>query len=701
MPELFYKVTQNPSFLLGARHNKDKEVTKMAVITTDKLRNVCLLGHSGSGKTSLAESLLFFTDGVARRGTPAEGNTVCDYDAEEIKRGYTLQTAIAPIDWKNRKINILDTPGYLDFVGEVLQAVHIAANSLIVVDAKSGVEVGTELAWDYASDAKIAKAFFVNKVDDPDAHFGHVLSGLRDKFGTAVCPIFVPVAEDHKIVAFVDLIEMKAYTYDNAGKRTEIEIPASYTDTANKYRNELLESVATTSDELMEKFFAEEEISAAEIYAGISKGLEDETIAPIICGSAEKLWGLDVLLDVICDSFHAPKGADGDTSIFVWKTIADPFVGKMSFFKVISGTLSNDQTLKNLTSGAMEKMSHIYTLKGKKQTEVTSLCCGDIGMTAKLSATNTNDTLSVNDAAEPYPATVYPEPFLSMAVKPLAKGDEDKISTGINRLLEEDYTIKFYNDPETKELVLSGLGDIHLDTIASKLKARYNTSVQMVAPKIAYRETIKKRIQAEGKHKKQSGGHGQYGHVRITFAPGEEDGLTFTESVVGGAVPKGYFPAVEKGLLESMQRGILAGFPVVKLAADLYDGSYHDVDSSEMAFKLAANLAFKELANAAPVILEPVGELKVYIPGELVGDVIGDINKRRGRVLGMSAWDAKKGYQLVEAEVPKAEMMDYTISLRALSQGKGKFTFYFVRYEEAPAPVAQKIIANAKNDEEA
>lgn len=695
----------------------------MEKILTSNIRNVCLMGHGGSGKTSVAEAMLFLTKGTDRLGNPSDGNTVCDYDPEEIKRGFSLQTTIAPIMWRNTKINIIDIPGYLDFIGEVYEGIRVADSALILVDGKNGIEVGTELAWDYASDAGIPKAFFINKCDDPEARFGDVFNNLKNLFGVSVCPILIPLGDGPNNKGFVNLIDMKAYLYDAGGKQTETDIPAEFAGMTAEYRNTLYESIAETSEALMEKFFAEEEITREEAVEAIHAGIVSGNIAPVICGSATKLWSIYSLLDVIVDSFPVftskkqetvcdENGVDkkidisetGDTSIFVFKTIADPFVGKMSFFKVMNGELTNEMTLKNLESGSTEKMAHIFTTKGKKQTEVDVLCCGDIGMAPKLIDTDTNDTLTnaPSGVQLPYKKIEFPIPFLTMAITPKAKGDEEKISSGIGKILEEDYTVKYENNAETKQLLISGLGDIHLDVIVAKLKTRYGTSVELNAPKIAYRETIKKKVQAEGKHKKQSGGHGQYGHVRIEFTPGEDIGLTFTESVVGGAVPKGYFPAVEKGLLEAMQKGVLAGYPVVNLAANLYDGSYHDVDSSEMAFKLAANLAYKDgLAKANPIILEPIGLLKAHIPDAIVGDIIGDINKRRGRVLGMNADEHKKGYQIVEAEVPKAEMTDYSISLRAFSQGKGNYTFYFARYEEAPAPVAQKIIEEAKKEKEA
>ncbi len=685
----------------------------MGITATKNIRNVCLLGHSGSGKTSLAESILYFTKAADRLGKTEEGNTVCDYDPEEIKRGFSIQDSMAPVMWKDHKINIIDTPGYLDFVGDVLQAARVAGCALIVVDGKSGVEVGTELAWKYATDAGIPKTFFVNKSDDPEAHFHKMLLGLREKFGNAVCPVIVPLAANREILGFLNLLDMKVYKYDKDGKKIIIDMPEEHKEVAERYRNELCESVAETSEEMMEKFFSDEEITMDEAIAAIKQGILDGTISPVVCGSAYNMWSIDSLLNLMVRSYpdfserkseiiirdgkeeKAVIDPDGDPAIFVFKTVADPFVGKMSYFKVMNGTVRKDMSLKNMTSGVTEKLSHIYTLKGKKQTEVDALACGDIGVTAKLVSTNTNDTLTVPENNIKYKEIVYPEPFLTMAIKPKAKGDEDKISAGITKLLEEDYTIRFENDSETKQLLISGLGDIHLDIVKAKMKSRFNIDIELTEPKIAYREAIKKTVRVEGKHKKQSGGHGQYGHVCITFSPGDTDGLTFTQSVVGGAVPKNFYPAVEKGLLESMQKGVLAGFPMVSLKADLYDGSYHDVDSSEMAFKIAANLAYKELVKANPVILEPVGVLKVCVPDNIVGDVMGDINKRRGRVLGIDRAEGMKGYQIVEAEVPKAEMANYTIALRAMTQGRGSFTFYFERYEETPPNIMQKIIAEA------
>ncbi len=689
----------------------------MAEITTKNIRNVVLLGHGGSGKTSIAEAALYLSKATDRLGKTTSGNTVCDYDPEEIKRGFSLTLSLAPVMWQTSKINFIDTPGFFDFSGEADAAVRVADAAVIALDGKAGVEVGAELAWDKATEAGLPRCFFVNKCDDPEADFEKVFNELHDKFGAAVCPLLVPV-KNGKNVKFLNLISREAYTFDDKGKRTATPFTEEDKEVAEVYTETLNEAVAQTSEELLDKFFEGEEITKDEAIEALHEGIIDGSIVPVFSGCATNLWGVTFLLDTIDASFPRPtaKGneqvidgdslkdqpieVDGECSIFVFKTIADPFVGKMTFFKVMNGNLTNDLTLKNVTNGATEKMSHIYTICGKKQTEVTSLCCGDIGMIAKLAGTNTNDTLTVSSDIE-YRKIDFPHPYYTMAITPAAKGDEDKISTGIARLLEEDKTLAYENNAETKQMTISGLGDMQLDVLVARMKSRYGTTVILETPKIAYRETIKGTSDVEGKHKKQSGGSGQYGHVKMRFSHGDAEGLTFTQSVVGGTVPKNFYPAVEKGLLEAMTKGVLAGYPVVNLAADLYDGSYHPVDSNEISFKLAARLAYKEgLPKAKPILLEPIGSLKVTVPDALVGDVIGDVNKRRGRVLGMNPHEKKSGYTVVEADAPKGEMTDYTISLRAMSQGRGSFEFTVDRYEEVPASVAQKIIAEAKVEEE-
>lgn len=680
-------------------------------VNTKNIKNVCLLGHGGNGKTSLVESMLYLAKETDRLGKTSDGNTVSDYDPEETKRKFSISASVVPVMWKNSKINFLDTPGTLDFAGEVMQSLRVCGTALIVMDAKSGVDVGSELAWERATALGVPKAFFINKMDDDNANFGRTIEQMREVFGQAICPVAIPIIVDRKPLGFADLITMKGYEYVKDGSQKEMNIPEESMHKILGFRDMLMEALALTGDELMEKFFAGEAFTEEEMFAAMNKGIIDGTIAPVMVGSASTLMGIAPLLNIIADSFPNPldrKGErdengeevkpdpNGETSVFVFKTIADPFVGKMSFFKVMNGTLKKDMTLTNRTNGTAEKFAHIYMIRGKKQTEVDEIVCGDIGMTAKLAATGTNDTLG---GPKNYAPVVFPHPYMRMAIVPKAKGDEDKISTAVARMLEEDPTLRYENNAETKQMLLYGLGDTHLDVVVSKLKSRYGASVELVEARVPYRETIKKRVQVEGKHKKQSGGSGQYGHVKITFSPGEAEGLTFTQSVVGGSVPKGFYPAVEKGLLEAMQKGVLAGFPVVNLAADLFDGSYHPVDSNEISFKLAAKLAYKEgLPKANPVILEPVGTLKVRVPDGLVGDVIGDLNKRRGRVLGMNPDEHAKGRTIVEAEVPMAEMANYTIALRALSQGRGVFDYEFTRYEEAPANVAQKIIEDAKKN---
>ncbi|MBQ9429677.1 MAG: elongation factor G [Clostridia bacterium] len=689
----------------------------MAKFITKNIRNVALLGHGSAGKTSLAESILYFKKQTDRLGKITDGNTVCDYDPEEIKRGFTLSASMINFEHNNVKINIIDAPGFLAFRGEVKQAVRVADAAIIVVDGRTGVQVGTDLGWDYADEAKIPKAFFINRFDDPEARFAKVFSALRERYGVSVCPIFIPMIEGDHVGGFLNLIDMKVYKYDDKGVLSAgASIPDSFAATAEEYRNMLVESIAETSEELMEKYFAGEEITREETVEAIHQGIIDGGIVPVFCGSAAKVWGIGPLLDTVADSFprptarkveHAKDGAEiaidvdsAETALFVFKTVVDPFVGRMTFFKVMNGELRRDMVLKNARTGTDEKINKIYTVCGKKQTETDALACGDIGMTAKLSSVNTNDTLSVGGKVE-YAPVISPVPYMGKGVVPVSKGDEDKISQGIAKLLEEDLTLRFENNPETKQMLIYGMGDMHIEVTVAKLKARYGVSVTLEKQKIAYREAIRKKVSVEGKHKKQSGGHGQYGHVKIEFAPGDEgtEGLTFTESIFGGSVPKNFHPAVEKGLEEAMQHGVLAGFPMISLKANLFDGSYHDVDSSEMAFKMAASIAYKEgMKQAGPVIMEPIVAMKVYVPDAMVGDVLGDFNKRRGRVLGITPDEKKHGLTIVEAEAPQAEVLDYTVALHSMTQGRGRYEMEFVRYEDVPAPIAEKIIAENKQN---
>ena len=678
----------------------------MATFNTKQIRNLALLGHGGSGKTTLVESMLFATGATERLGSVGQGNTVCDYDPEEKARGFTLSATPAYMTWKDTKINVLDTPGFLDFAGEVGQAVRVADAAVICVDGKAGVEVGTELAWDAAVAAGIPRAFFVNKCDDPETKFARVFRQLHATFGVSVCPVFIPV-ETGADVTMIDLIDMQAFKYNAAGKREPVAMRIGWEHTAAEYKDALNEALAGTSDELMEKFFEGESFTKEEAVEALHNGIIQGSIVPVYCGSAVHMWGVVAMLDAIAGSFPRPTArkvekdlggkpvaieTEGDPAIFVYKTIADPFVGKMTFFKVMSGVLRRDAVLRNVRTGATEKMSHIYIMRGKEQTEVDELSCGDLGMIAKLANTNTNDTLRAS-GEDVYAAVKYPTPYMCRGITPETAKDESKISQAIAKMLEEDLTLRYENNPETKQMLIYGIGDMHLAVLAAKLKSRFGTNVKLDEPKIAYRETITKSCDVEGKHKKQNGGSGQYGHVKIRFAPGEDEGLTFVDATVGGSVPKNFIPAVQKGLEDSMVKGAV-GFPLVRLKAELYDGSFHAVDSDEMSFKTAANLAYKKcLEQSAPVLLEPVGDLEVTVPDSLVGDVMGDLNKRRGSVMGMNPYEGKIGYTTIQAQVPKSELADYPIALRAMSQGRGWYEFVETGYGMVPANVASKVIA--------
>ncbi len=681
----------------------------MADFNTKQIRNLALLGHGGSGKTSLAEAMLYIAGATDRLGNVGQGNTICDYDAEEKARGFTLSATPAFLSWKDTKINVIDTPGFLDFSGEVKQAVRVADAAVICVDGKAGVEVGTELAWDAACDAGIPRAFFINKCDDSETNFARVFRQIHATFGVSICPVFIPV-ETGKDGTMIDLIDMQAFKYDAKGKREGVSMRINWEQTAHDYKDALNEALAGTSDELMEKFFEGESFTKEESDEALHEGIIHGSIVPVYCGSATNLWGVVAMLNAIAESFPRPTArkvekdlgakpvaidVEGDPALFVYKTIADPFVGKMSFFKVMTGTLKKDMTLRNVRTGDSEKLGHIYIMKGKEQVEVDELACGDLGMIAKLATTNTNDTLRVSGDTV-YAAVKYPKPYMCRGITPETAKDESKISQAIAKMLEEDLTLRYENDAETKQMQIYGIGDMHLSVLVSKLKSRFGTSVKLDEPKIAYREKITKSCDVEGKHKKQNGGSGQYGHVKIRFAPGEDEGLTFIDATVGGSVPKKFIPHVQKGLEDAMAKGA-AGFPLVQLKAELYDGSYHAVDSDEMSFKTAANLAYKKcLELSAPVLLEPVGDLVVTVPDALVGDVMGDLNKRRGSVMGMHPYEGKVGYTSIQATAPKSELSDYPISLRAMSQGRGWFDYDVTGYDVVPKNVQDKIIASLK-----
>ena len=681
----------------------------------ENIRNVAVMGHGKCGKTTLVEAMLFNAGATDRMGTVIDGTTVCDYDAEEIKRQLSVSAAFAPVEWKDTKLNMIDTPGFFDFVGEVKEGLRAADSALIALSGRSGVSVGTEQVFKYARTKGVPIMFFVNKIDDNRADYQRTLEEMKDKFGKAITPFVYPIREGDEFKGFVDIVDMTARRYEGKD-RVDIPVPEGMAEIVAPLRDMIMEAVAETDDALMNKYFNGEEFTFDEIKQAIRKGVKDGSIYPVYCGAGLTNIGVRSLMDGISKYLPAPneiaeiayeassadpvevvQEANDTAAAIVFKTIADPYVGKMSAFRVYSGTINADSTLFNANKGESERIGKLYMLRGKKQIEVKSVSAGDIGVVAKLDKTGTGDTLCAENKNIILTGIDFPAPVLSMAVEAVNKGDEEKIIAGLNKLAEEDPTFSVTNNTETKQTLINGQGEQHIDIISSKLKTKYGVSMKLSEPIVAYRETIRGKVKAEGKHKKQSGGHGQYGHVFIEFEPCVSEEMIFEEKVFGGSVPKNYFPAVEKGLRDSCASGVLAGYPVVNVKATLVDGSYHPVDSSEMAFKTAASIAFKEgIPNAKPVLLEPVGKLKVYIPESVMGDIIGDINKRRGQIMGMGESD-REGLNLVEAEVPSAEMFKYATDLRSMSQGRGTFTFEFERYQEAPSNVAQKVIESRKN----
>ena len=682
---------------------------------TGKIRNICLLGHGRAGKTTLAEAMLFNSGAIDRFGNVADGSTTTDYDPEEIKRKFSISTAIAPVEWKGYKFNIIDTPGYFDFAGGVYEGIRGCDGAIIIVSGRSGVSVGAEKAFKLTKEKNIPTVMFVNKLDDERANYQKTLEEMKEKFGKSIAPFVVPIKEGDKFKGFVDVVEKKAQRFDGQ-KAVDVPVPDDMADQIDPVRDMILEAVAETSEELMDKYFNGEEFTVDEIKTALKFGIDDRSIIPVFCGSLTNNIGVLSLLDALYKYMPAPdelgtvmaqdaktkdlielKPDEKETlSAVVFKTVVDPYVGKLSIFKVCSGTMTADSILYNSKTEQQERIGHLFYICGKKQIETDKIVAGDIGAVTKLASTNTGDTLCTQAKPVILDGIEYPKPVMSLAAIPKAKGDEEKISSGLHKLMEEDPTFVVENNTETHQLIISGLGEQHLDVIISKLKSKFGVSVDLSEPMVPYRETIKKKVKVEGKHKKQSGGHGQYGHVWIEFEPGETEDLTFEEKIFGGAVPKNYFPAVEKGLRDAIEHGVLAGYPVVNLKATLVDGSYHPVDSSEMAFKLAATLAYKKgLAEASPALLEPIGHLEVIVPDAVMGDIIGDINKRRGRMLGMNPLE--DGLQQVVAEVPMAEMHRYATDLRSMTQGRGSFTFSFERYEEAIPAVAQKVIEDAKS----
>lgn len=678
---------------------------------SNRVRNVVLLGHSGSGKTTYSEAALYYSGATKRFGKVEDGNTVSDYEAEEIRRKVSINTSVIPVEWQDTKINFLDTPGYFDFAAEVKLAMNVADTGLIMVSAKSGVEVGTEKAWEYCEEMHLPRIIFINQMDDENADFEKTLADLRKNFGKAVAPLQIPFDDENgNFIGFINLIKRDARKKVN-GKLEKCEMPEDKKDQVEVLRSMLIEVAAESSEELMEKFFNDEELTEEEIYDGLQVGIANHSIAPVMCGSATLGYGVKLLMNTIVrftlpaieakanfHAFHDGKDVvycssdDERFSAYVFKTIADPYIGRLNLFRVMTGKLDTTMSVYNEEKDTVEKVGRLYVMRGKEQIEVDELHSGDIGALAKLSNTSTQDTLSLKDANIIIPKIALPGSVLCMAIKPKGKGDEDKLSAALTKIREEDPTIKMEVNPETKQTLVYGVGEQQLDVMVQKLKAKYKIEVDLTDPIIPYRETIKAKASVRGRYKKQSGGHGQFGDVVMEFEPSYDTTtpVIFEEKIFGGSVPKQYFPAVEKGLQECVQSGVLAGYPVVGLKATLTDGSYHPVDSSEMAFKMATSVAFKEgIPQAKPVILEPIEHVEVLIPDKYMGDIMGDITKRRGRILSMDAVGMKK---CIVAEVPTAEMHKYATDLRSMTQSRGEYRHHFERYEEAPMEVQKKII---------
>ena len=686
---------------------------------SSEVRNVSVIGHSGAGKTSVLEAMLYYTKATDRFGKTSDGSSMIDFDAEEIKRGISVYSSIVPIEWEDCKINFIDTPGYLDFVGEKQAGFAVGDSCLIVANAKDVLESGTKLAFKQAREAKRPTIFFINKLDEENTSFNDAYTLLHEEFGKSIIPFEVPIVENGEVVGSVNIIKNKAWYYkgEHAGSDTPQPVPEDMKDEISMYKDQIAEAVAMGDDDLMEKFFSGEEFTDAELTKGVRIGVRNGEICPVFSGSAIQSIGIQRLMDLIISYFptYSEKGmytattpngvkvelltSEAETlTAQVFKTIVDPFVGRISYLKVLSGVLNSDSTLVNANNGKPEKISSIYIIKGKHQTAAGKLFTGDIGALVKLQNTKTNDTLCEKGKLLMADPIAFDEPMFGQAIFPKTKNDEDKLSNGLARLVEEDPTFKVINNTETKETVVYGIGDQHLEVILNKLKNKYKAEVTLADPKVMYRETITKSATGEGRHKKQSGGHGQFGHVFVDFAPNPDvEEMEFDEKVFGGAVPKQYFPAVENGLRECCEEGSLAGYKMVNIKTTLTDGKYHDVDSSEMAFKLAARLAFKDaMTKCHPILLEPIMNVVVTVPDEYTGTVIGDLNKRRGAIMGMTPED---GDQIIEAQVPMAEMARYSIELRSMTQGLGKYTMEMDRYDPVPEPQASRIVQASKKED--
>ncbi len=691
----------------------------MKAYKADAIRNIALVGHGGCGKTSLTEALLFTAGAIDRLGKVDEGTTTSDYDPDETKRKISINATLAPVEWKNTKINFIDTPGYADFIGDVKSALRVVEGAVIVVCAVSGMEVGTETGWDFAEEYGVSRAFFINKMDRENADFYAVAEALRTRFGTKVVPVQLPIGSQDSFKGVVDLLSMKAYT--GTGKQVTVgEIPGDMADVVAKYREALIESAAENDDELITKFLEGEELTDEEIARGLAAGIRSGSTVPAFCGSSLKDIGTSSLMDEIVRSFPSPADAPAAKGInpsskaeeqrkaddsepfsaLVFKTLADPYVGKLTYFKVYSGILKSDSHAFNSTKSAEERIGQVYFLKGKNQEATAEVHAGDIGAVAKLAETGTGDTLCDKAKAIQYQTVEFPAPVFTVAIRAKTKADEDKLGPGLARLADEDPTFQYRREPETGETLISGLGESHVEIVVDRLQRKFGVGVDVDTPKIPYRETITMASKAQGRHKKQTGGRGQFGDAWIELQPQERgQGFEYVDQVVGGAIPRQYIPAVEKGIREAMDRGFLAGYPVVDIRAIVYDGSFHPVDSSEMAFKMAGILAFQAAAEkAGPVLLEPILNVEVIVPEEFMGDIIGDLNGKRGRILGMEPIPG--GKQRIKALVPQGEMLRYAIDLRSIARGRGSFKTEESHYEQVPAHAAQQIIEQRKKEKE-
>ncbi len=694
----------------------------MKKYNTEQIRNVALISHGGAGKTSLTEAMLYTSGAINRLGSVDAGNTTTDYDPDEIKRQVTIGTSLAPVEWAGAKLNLLDTPGFFDFTVDVKSALRVADSAVVVVCAVSGVEGGTEKIWQYAEELELPRIVFINKVNRENANFDAVLEQLRRFFGLKVFPLQFPLGEEDKLRGVVDLVKMKTLVYQDEGGLTfqEEDIPPDLADKAEELREKLVEAAAETDDDLMEKYLEELSLSDEEINKALRTGILSGQIVPVLCGAATRNLGIQPLMNLMASALPSPQdrppmegeipGQDeGKTSrkadpaepfsALVFKTLADPYVGRVNFFKVCSGSFKSDSQVYNASRDKMERIGSLFFMRGKNQIQVEEIPAGDIGAVAKLSVTITGDTLCDKNSPVVFPFIDFPETVISFAVWPKSKGDEEKVSAGLARFIEEDPTFKVERNTETKELIISGMGDTHLDVIVDRLAKKFGVEVELTTPKVPHRETIKGSQSKEGKYKKQSGGRGQYGHVYMSLEPMPRgEGFLFVDKIVGGVVPRQYIPAVEKGVVEAMEEGPVAGYRVVDVKATLYDGSYHTVDSSEMAFKIAAAMAFRGAMEASePVLLEPIMDVEVTVPENYMGDIMGDLNSRRGRIQGMVPGE---GLQTIKAQVPLAEMFNYTIDLRSMTQGRGMFTMRHSHYEEVPFQEAEKVIAAAKAKKE-